>query len=151
MVFLSLPRAVVGTAGWLGGRRADGPSPLHPSFTIYHLSALLFGDIKQFPWEATRDPEALSWAVWGTKSPRVILQGLCQAFPTEGLLGKPEQPACGHGVWFLRSLTEAETLRRRGTGQAAHSQIWGPGQTLLFSLVTPTLSQGFLTGDPRNL
>lgn len=87
----------MGTAGWLGRRQADGLSPLRPSFKMYHLSALLFGDIKQVPWEAARGPEALSWAVWGTKAPRVILQGLCQDFPTEGLLGKQSNQRVGMG------------------------------------------------------
>ena len=49
----------MGTAVWLGGRQADSLSPLQPSLAIYHLSALLFGDIKQVPWEAARGPEAL--------------------------------------------------------------------------------------------
>lgn len=80
----------MGTAGWLGGRRADSLSPLQPSLAICHLSALLFRDIKQVPWEAARGPEALSWAVWGRVSPRGRSPGkLCQAHPTGGLLGHP--------------------------------------------------------------
>lgn len=55
-VFDPPERAVVGTAGWLGGRRADSLSPLQPSLAIYHLSGLLFGDIKQVLWVAAKGP-----------------------------------------------------------------------------------------------
>lgn len=59
----------MGTAGWLGRRRADSLSPLQPPLAIYRLSALLFGDIKQVPWEAARGPEALAVLSEGTASP----------------------------------------------------------------------------------
>lgn len=70
IVFIPPERAVVGTAGWLGRRQAESLSPFQPSLAIYHLSALLLWDIKQVPWEAARDPEALSLAVWGIVAPR---------------------------------------------------------------------------------
>lgn len=59
----------------MGRRRADSVSPLQPSLEIYHLSALVFRDIKHISWEAARGLEGLSWAVWGTAAPR----GLCEA------------------------------------------------------------------------
>lgn len=65
----------MGTAGWRGGRRADSLSPLQPPLAIYRLSALLFGDIKQVPWEAARGPEALAVLSEGTASPRSYSSG----------------------------------------------------------------------------
>lgn len=80
----------MGTAGWLGGRRADSLSPLQPPLAIYCLSALLFGDIKQVPWEAARGPEALAMLSEGTVSPRGYSSGDA-AKPTT-LMGLQDKP-----------------------------------------------------------
>lgn len=153
MVLLSFLRGWWWVAGWLGGRRADSVSPLQPFWAIYHLSALVFQDIKQVSWEAARGLEALSWAVWGIAAPR----GLCEAYPTEGLWDKPEQQGCGQGPWFLHDHTEAGGWRSscEKVSDVPGSTQPEPGlhdKPCCFPLhPPPPLSQGVLTRASRSL
>lgn len=154
--FILAGRAVVGIVGWLGGRRADSLSPLQPSLAIYHLSALLFGDIKQIPWDVARGPKALSWAVWGTAASKghspgasakpAPLRGFGLSWSTS-LWARGLDPLCSDRSRWL----DMELLEGQGHARPCTARVWTPGQTLLFSLKPLPLSQRFLTGDPRNL